>query len=399
MVQSSRSVNENQGFPSVEEFMIKWKLIAPDERDAWREEFLRDHPHLEERIEKALAKAELIEMNRDLLPEESKEEIFSLITGRIDRHERKKRWLVACSSVAALLLIGFFSITFLRLHTADRLTRAARAAAVAPAEDSATTEVQIISGGQKISIANNADLQVTSSARVVVTDTASARQEVVLDPVSINSLIVPYGRSTTMTLADGTRIWLNAGTRLDFPSRFTGGKREIWLTGEIYLEVAKDSLMPFIVNTGKLAVEVLGTAFNVSAYEQDAAHTVVLVSGNVSVHAGEESAGLLPGEKAEITNGTIATGKVDVDEYTSWTRGILVFNSTPISEVLRKIGRYYNLSFEISPDLAIAEKNWSGKLFLSDNPGNVLASVAAVLSVTYTLDNGTVYLNKKTESL
>ncbi len=376
-----------------------WRLFTPEERKAYRQQFLADNPELEDSLERAIARAGLLEIERKSFPGSEEKRIFSQVSALIERRRRRKLWLSLSASAAAILVICLFTTTLLKLYSGERSMHSSAMAESITPDDSTAKEVQIITGNQRINIVNNADLQITSSARVVVTDTSMTRQEVALDPVSINSLIVPFGRSTTMTLADGTKLWLNAGTRIDFPTRFTGDRREIKLIGEIYLEVAPDPNKPFIVNTDKLSVEVLGTAFNVSAYDWDTTHSVVLVTGNVMVHSSDDTTGLLPGEMAEIANGTIATQAVDVTEHISWTKGVLVFNSTPIPDILTKVGHYYNVSFDVSPDLSINEKSWSGKLLLSESLENVVISISTILSIDYTIENETVYLNKKNERL
>jgi len=165
----------------------------------------------------------------------------------------------------------------------------------------------------------------------------------------MHKLMVPSGKRSILQLSDGTRMWLNSGTELDFPSKFGGSTREITVKGEIYIEVAEGQ-KPFYVNTSQFRVRVHGTKFNISAYG-DEDNTVVLVEGSVEVvTAGHESTWLSPNEKAAISTGKILKETVNVDEYTGWKDGVLIFDQTPISEVLKKIGRYYNVNFEDRSD-------------------------------------------------
>lgn len=388
-------MNNDKSKSQEEEFILEWMLLGSEEQDAFLEKSINENPHLAQRYKDAIARAGSVKMNRDRLTGNEKDSIFSGIVRNIERRQKKHRIIIGYSSIAAVLLIGFFSYFYLKLFVPDQPDTQPEIAVVIPDSVYSEKEVIIISGQQKTSIANNSDIEITRNARVVVVDSTELKKELTLDETTLNSLIVPFGRRSRMTLADGTRLWLNAGTRVDFPSRFTGSKREIFVSGEIYLEVSSDSLKPFFVNTDKLSVRVLGTAFNITAYSGDPIQTVVLVEGNIIVESPGSTSELLPGEKIDINN--IAADKeiVDVGPYISWTRGILEFINTPVPEILKKIGRYYNVSFEAGTGLIPDDKTWSGKLFLSDNLDNVMMSVTTVLSIGYYKVNDIIYLTEK----
>ena len=146
----------------------------------------------------------------------------------------------------------------------------------------------------------------------------------------LNRLVVPYGKRTNLTLADGSEVWLNSGTQLDFPSEFRGKTREIHVDGEIYIDVAPNQQIPFIVHAQDMQIRVLGTSFNISAYRDDIKKTIVLVEGKVKVERGEtQLAELLPNEKIDVTENKVLKETVNTSEYISWKKGILEFNGTP----------------------------------------------------------------------
>jgi ferric-dicitrate binding protein FerR (iron transport regulator) len=212
----------------------------------------------------------------------------------------------------------------------------------------------------------------------------------------INQLIVPFGKRTDITLSDGTHIWLNSGTQLDFPTVFTGKTREIHVYGEIFIDVAHNSKIPFIVRSKEIEIEVYGTSFNVSAYNDDNKKTVVLIDGKITIKTeGNDKIDLFPNEKIDIEEHKLLKEKVDVSEYISWTKGVLEFEQTPMSEILKKIGRYYNVRFDGSPDIALNEKSCSGKLFLSNNLDSVLTSVSVLSSTIYKRENNKIHIIKK----
>lgn len=232
--------------------------------------------------------------------------------------------------------------------------------------------------------------------RALITDSTDSSTELLLGMVELNRLVVPYGKRMNLTLSDGTKVWLNSGTQLDFPSEFTKTTREIAVNGEVFIEVAHDPAVPFIVRANNLSVRVLGTSFNMSAYHDDASAVVVLVDGKVEVKtAGNQTAHLEPNEKLELIDNNIVKEEVSVSEYISWIRGVLEFEDEPISEILKKIGRYYNVQFENSPDMGLRDQVCSGKLFLSNNLDSVMTSVSALSSTVYQRDNNVIRITKK----
>ena len=165
-----------------------------------------------------------------------------------------------------------------------------------------------------------------------------------------NELSVPYGERFELILSDNTKIHLNAGTTLKYPVQFIQGQnRQVYLKGEAYFNVAKDSLHPFIVNTESVDVQVLGTRFNISSYSEDSTINTVLVEGSVKVTPEtQESNSILlePNHKASWNkqSNLITTEKVDTEVYTGWITGKLIFKNTPFSEIQRKLERHYNVA-------------------------------------------------------
>ncbi len=136
----------------------------------------------------------------------------------------------------------------------------------------------------------------------------------------LKALSIPRGQDYHLTLADGTKVWLNAESRLEFPDRFNGNTREVRLQGEAYFEVKKDVKRPFIVHTDYLSTRVLGTSFDVRAYSRKDA-SVTLVSGRVQVKTGDLAQILSPGEQAALTGSQLAVKAVDTYPITQWKEG------------------------------------------------------------------------------
>lgn len=166
-------------------------------------------------------------------------------------------------------------------------------------------------------------------------------------PAQLMALSVPRGQDYHLTLADGTQVWMNAESRLEFPDRFNGNTREVRLKGEAYFEVKKDAKRPFVVHTDYLTTRVLGTAFNVRAYSRRDA-SVTLVSGRVQVNSGDLTKVLSPGEQAALAGSQLAVKAVDTYPITQWKEGFFYFDNQSLLFIMRELARWYgvNVSFD-----------------------------------------------------
>lgn len=176
----------------------------------------------------------------------------------------------------------------------------------------------------------------------------------------INSIIVPVGMDYKLNLSDGSKIWMNSKTKVDFPSAFTGEKREISISGEAYLEVAKDPSRPFIVNLGNTKVRVLGTAFNVNTYEESETR-VSLVQGSVSLAANNTSLTLKPGREGIYTSNTqlIRERPFESNSTLSWREGIIYYDSASLNNIARVVDRWYGIQIKVD-DPVLLKKQFAG---------------------------------------
>jgi ferric-dicitrate binding protein FerR (iron transport regulator) len=165
----------------------------------------------------------------------------------------------------------------------------------------------------------------------------------VQDEIIYNTLSTPKGRQFNISLPDGTNVWLNSGSSIRYPISFPGGERKVVVTGEAYFEVAADKSKPFFVEiNGKNLVEVLGTRFNVNAYEDESLTKTTLLEGAVRVGA----VLLHPGQQGQVKTGShtaVQTVSVDVDKVMAWRRGFFNFEDAHVDEVMRQLARWYDL--------------------------------------------------------
>jgi len=168
--------------------------------------------------------------------------------------------------------------------------------------------------------------------------------------IGYNVITTPRGGQYQVQLPDGTKVWLNAGSSVRFPTAFTGGRREVEMKGEAYFEVVPSARQPFIVKTGKEEIKDIGTHFDVNAYDDEPAMRTTLLEGSVEI----EGQILHPGQQASIDkNGQLRLiDHADTEEAVAWKNGLFEFNGADITTVMRAIGRWYDveINYEAQKD-------------------------------------------------
>lgn len=378
-----QAVSSASDFLSNDNF-VSWRLLRTEELDNYWTNFLKENPNRKPMIDEACRKFEAVRLN-DINPtSEMEEELYRRIYNRINAHKQRKispgtYWL---SSAACFILIASI-VFFINRNVGQRKSLQNEIVGITLPDK----RVQLIAGSEVIDLESYASISISGNGETSVTDSTQHTTLLTLASHNRNKLIVPYGKRLFITLPDGTKVWLNSGTELEFPSNFTKASRNIWVKGEIYIEVAKSNL-PFFVHTEQATVRVLGTKFSINAYKDNNKELIVLVEGSVQVlKENQNSITLLPNEMATVSVDEIERTNVDASEYNSWHSGMMVFNKTPLNEVLRKIERYYNVSFESNHNMALNKKTVSGKLILSKNLDSVMASVSILSSIDYRIIN------------
>ena len=274
-------------------------------------------------------------LNREYAPKPDKKAAWEQLSKElgIDQHaEAPKPERRSYARVIALVM-GIAAAIVVLLVLALRHPQAETVSDYMFTASKATQEVTLITAdGQKLPVS--------------AVPSAMPAQQVGAD-VRLLTLSTPRGKDHQVLLSDGTSVWLNADSRLEFPEAFAGKERRVRLQGEAYFEVAKDASRPFIVETDYFTTTVHGTTFNLSAYAGQTAK-VVLIEGSVSVMGNGQS------ERLMITPGTLATfdsqqavfhlTEVDTYPYTQWREGFFYFDDATLYEVMQALGRWYNVN-------------------------------------------------------
>jgi len=378
---------------------IEWRILQSKELGEYWREYLQNHPQEEEAINTAIEKCKSIRLNDRKLPDTEIDALWNKIVGDVEsitntqqirKRKRVTLYMSVAASIAILIAAGVFVYNKM---TSQYLIVETIVGERLPDED-----IQLLSGNRVVNINSDTHLIVDENKKVLREEDDQGREGNLASLSKMNKLLVPYGKRTTLTLSDGTRVWINSGTELDFPSHFNSDKREIKVKGEIYIEVAENRAKPFIVHTSGFDVKVHGTKFNVLAYGDNSEESVVLVDGKVEVNTGNTTPIFLsPNEKLAVNSGQMHKSAVDPMEYISWKDNILLLNRAAIFDILKRIERYYNLSFETSENIALYKKTCTGKLLLSEDIDDIMRSLSVLSSTVYKREDNKIYITNKNE--
>jgi ferric-dicitrate binding protein FerR (iron transport regulator) len=194
-----------------------------------------------------------------------------------------------------------------------------------------------------------------------------------------NTMTTPKGRQFRVLLPDGTNVWLNAASSIRYPTVFNGGQRKVAITGEAYFEVAKNSNMPFIVEVGQQAeIEVLGTQFNVNAYENENGTNTTLLEGAVKVSSlktpvvGQHAKAVVlkPGQQAKLAGNILAVKDANIAKALAWKNGLFNFEGSRIEEVMRQLERWYDIN--VKYEGTIPDIKFKGEIYRNVNLSDLL---------------------------
>ncbi len=211
-----------------------------------------------------------------------------------------------------------------------------------------------------------------------------------------NTVVVPYGKRSQVTLYDGTKVWLNSGTTLKYPVLFSPYMRKVFIEGEAYFKVSKDDNHPFIVNSGKLDIKVLGTSFNICAYPEDNEFSATLDEGSIcAINTSiDKNIMLKPGEQLILNRATngMELLKVKTGLYSSWKEGMLKFENAPFEELIKKMERWYDV--KIIVDRAINTKEHYTMTIKTESLREMLKVVSRTTSIKYEIKEDTITIKR-----
>jgi transmembrane sensor len=248
-----------------------------------------------------------------------------------------------------------------------------------------------LGSGLEINVPRNSGIKVNEMEGEIISNNKT-------NTLGYNTLSTPLGGQYKVVLPDGSKAWLNAGSSIRFPTAFTGEKRGVVMSGEVYFEITPNKQMPFTVqladkkmNKGNMEVTVLGTHFNISSYADEPSINTTLVEGAVEIKQGNVKKVLLPGEQARVSHHAdkpaIHVSAVDAQGVVAWKEGRFEFNGS-IQEIMRQLARWYKVQIRYEGNTD--QKSFTGAISRKNNISQVLKILELTGEVRFTVDSGTV---------
>ncbi|MEO9209951.1 MAG: FecR domain-containing protein [Ginsengibacter sp.] len=306
----------------------------------------------------------------DSMPEEKSNLIIDSILKNESDHKIQFRartrkmlwWRVAAAAILVLIFSVVSYFIYFNQNTQTLIAKASRHDVAAPNNSRARLTlgdgtIIYLDSTQKGSVV------VQGNVKVIKNDDGQISYSGTNDKIIYNTLSNPRGSKViNLLLSDGSKVWLNSGSSLRYPTAFIGNEREVEITGEAYFEVTHNTAMPFKVKKGDNEIKVLGTHFNVNAYDDESNIKVTLLEGAVNVNSVNASIKLKPGEQAQITSsGEISMNKeVNVNEVIAWKEGFFEFENMQLPDIMRQIARWYDV--QVVYELPNNKKQFGGRI-------------------------------------
>lgn len=322
-----------------EKELNEWRSVSPRHEELFQRMLSSEH------VEKSIS--------RFVKTEEEEERGWRQLQqkARSGRSVRKIKWFPYAAAIVLILSMGgvfYFS--------GDKEQTEILPIAKNEVQVPGSRAVLILPDGRKVDLENEvlrSDLAQSDSLLLVSARSLKYRDIDSPDTTEIfHTLEIPRGGEYLLTLSDGTMIYLNSESTLSFPVKFQGKERKVYLTGEAYFKVAKNTEHPFVVTAGELEVLVTGTTFGVRAYKDEKDIQTTLESGQVTVRVEGKSVKLVPNKQVLFNKSTMGleVRDVDVDLYLAWADGRLVYDNCPLEKILTDLGRWYNIDVFYSRD-------------------------------------------------
>ncbi len=364
------------------ERFVEWVLRPDAELNRFWEEYTRSHPDEKKQIELSRTILLHLKSRKEEADPAEAAALFAEMVVRLHKKPEKRIGFLKPLLRYAAVAILFLSIGILLVYKPGINEFRALNQPIEGLQNDNEARL-ILSDGKKIALPQKeSTVEYEKNGKIVINRRDTIDNQNLASRTEMNRLIIPYGKSSSIRLPDGTMAYLNAGSQLLYPSSFRGKTREVFLLGEGYFEVAHNANVPFIVKTNDLDVVALGTKFNVSVYPTDKFIERVLVEGKVIIRQNsflvfKKEVELKPGEMASFNRETLeaATKPVDIANYVTWREGYLNFQSTELNRIVLRLERYYNIKLFLDDPL-LGMRRISGKLALKEDREKVLEVLA-----------------------
>ncbi|QNL49282.1 FecR domain-containing protein [Olivibacter sp. SDN3] len=364
--------------------------VISEENERWLQEQLLQEEESRKLWQRLQIRGDRIDLEAFVMNIDVKKDLTSVKRKLRSNASGHKRKMGLTHAAAILLLFGVAAYIFQLFNTINDSKKQEENTKIA-AFDGKKREVQLLvgEGEEEVDLENTRNTISVAGQTVKRENGELIYRDLANSLEKINTLVVPPTKDYKLTLADGTKVWLNSSSRLKFPMAFLAESREVYLEGEAYFEIASDVEKPFIVHTAESTIRVLGTKFNLSAYDQQAV-TTALVEGKVQMEtSGGAVVELIPGYKGVYDKNMLSKESFDASEVLSWKEGVCYFRNRSLLEIGNIIYRWFDLPVFFDND-NIKSKTITGLLEKQDLEG-FLNDLEASLNIKYRLSEKGVY--------
>ncbi len=327
---------------------------------------------------------------QEVVKETIHSELLSSIARQKRRQIRIRTWYAAAAVILLILSSGLYFNNLKKKTTVIAKTESPRFKNdVLPGDNRA---ILTLDDGSQINLDDAQNGVLASEDNTDIRKTGSGQLEYsasgkLIETVKYNTLSTPMGGQYQLSLPDGSRVWLNSGSSIRFPTAFIGKERVVELKGEAYFDITKNKKMPFIVRTNNsMDIKVLGTQFNVMAYDDEKSINTTLVEGSVQILKESGTAFLEPGQAAILNKGTgkIKVSEADIDEAVAWKNGYFMFSNENIESIMRKVSRWYNIDVDYQGNLS--NKDFVGTISRDKNISELLKMLELTGAIHFKVD-------------
>lgn len=324
---------------------------------------------------------------------------YGLLEARVKKHKRiqlRRTVLRYAAIIAVVLAIPF---AFYRISLQKQITTVSENNVIKPLSNKARI---VLADGKQISLSATVDTNVLNKTGIKYdkdSETISYKTDVLSRSSAPKRVIVPRGAEINLKLSDGTKVYINSDSELEFPSRFTGRYRKVKMRGEAFFKVAKDKEHPFIVETSHVDIRVTGTEFNVKAYSEEDKIQTTLVEGGVDVYYGFDKldkVSIKPSQQAEYSKRGegVDVKDVDVNIYTAWLGQKFIFKDQTLEEIMTVLARWYDVEVFYQNN-ELRDIVFSAEVGRYDNINTILDCIEKTGDIDVSIKNKTVILREK----
>lgn len=377
---------------------IHWVLFPDEGNDEDWNEFIINAPEQKKIIDVAKNIILSFDTSSEKIPDGIKEQIWQSViskteNGRVVKMKSRKLWMAAASVL--IVLVAGLSYFYLSKNPYIEV----RGNVV----KNTMLKNDIVPGGNKaiLTLSNGSTIVLDSAQNGTLTQQGNTKIVKLNDgklayqkdknnnavAIQYNTITTPRGGQYQLVLADGSNVWLNAASSIRFPTSFNGRERDVQITGEAYFEVAHNAEMPFHVKVNGMEISVLGTHFNVNAYDDEKVIKTTLLEGSIKVSKGSEIVLIAPGDQAQIAENTDKIDikrNVDLEEIVAWKNGKFIFQNADIHSIMKQLERWYNIT--VSYEGKISNEEFVGVISRDVNISQILNILEKTESIKFEID-------------